>query len=148
MVSIKVRSNGKTCVRSKLNFFDEKVVLTKDGFKQDDNGRRFQRDSSWHILYLDKLPNGDYEVEINGNEMKLLGFSWKEVSEEVYGEIEHDGTLPSRFKARVYNEGYRPDKKETWGILKKWWSSTGSMSDKEKANAINETVTTAKKKCR
>lgn len=72
--------------------------------------------------------------------------NWKDLYEENYGSMDHDGTLPSRFRAAVHNEGYRPDKKETWGILKKWWFRTGSMNDKQKAQAIGETTTTAKKK--
>ena len=68
------------------------------------------------------------------------------VEDEYYDRIDHDGTLPSRFRAAVWNEGYRPDNPSTWNVLKKWWYGTASMTDKQKAEALDTTVPTAKKK--
>lgn len=62
------------------------------------------------------------------------------VEDEYYDRIDHDGTLPSRFRAAVWNEGYRPDNKETWGVLKKWWHKTVSMSRQDKAEALGESI--------
>ena len=70
---------------------------------------------------------------------------WNGIQEENES-IDHDGTLPSRFRAAVWNEGYRPDKKETWGVLKKWWHRTTSMSGKDKAEALGESFKTVSNK--
>lgn len=72
--------------------------------------------------------------------------NWKDIQEEVYSNQDHDGTLSSRFKAAVYNGGYRPDKPSTWESLKSWWRKTPSMSGQDKANALGESLTKLKKK--
>jgi len=64
---------------------------------------------------------------------------WSGVQEE-NELIDHDGTLRSRFRAAVWNDGYRPAKKSTWDILKKWWYSTPSMSQKDKSEALGESI--------
>ena len=74
--------------------------------------------------------------------------NWKDIQEEVYSNQDHDGTLPSRFKAAVYNGGYRPDNPSTWGVLKKWWYKTTSMSGKDKAEALGESFKTVSNKCK
>ena len=68
------------------------------------------------------------------------------VEDEYYDRIDHDGTLPSRFRAAVWNDGYRPDNPSTWNVLKKWWYSTVSMSGKDKAEALGESFKTVSNK--
>jgi hypothetical protein len=145
MVSIKARKKG-VVVRSKSDFFKKPVRINGECFEHHPSGRRFQFLSSYYCVYLEDLPLGEYEVEIKGNKMKLFGFKWKEVSDEVYGDLDHDGTLPSRFKAKVYNEGYRPDNPSTWGILKKWWHGTPSMSREDKSKALGEGINALSRK--
>lgn len=147
MVSIKRRKNGKTCVRSKLRFFEDKVSFTKDGLKKDPNGRTFNFDSSYYCMFKDELPEGNFETEITGDSMELLGFSWKEIQEENYSHMDDDGSMKSKFKASVYNDGYRPKDPSTWDKLAKWVRGTPSMTQKDKAEALGESEYIIRKKC-
>lgn len=127
-------------------FFEDKVSITKDGFKKNPMGRVFNFDSSYYCMFKDELPEGNFEAEITGDNMKLLGFSWKEVHEEHYGHVD-DGSMKSKFKATVYNEGYRPDEPSTWDKLRKWFVGTPSMTQKDKAEALGESEYKLRKKC-